>query len=106
MTKAICKKIYAQERYGEPFIIDVEVIEDNWDFRKSCYQQYELNAWAKKINGEKNLILSKSVNQPFSLKSNPVNDFFKGIEQIANKRRYKILTEREYKLVYKAYYSD
>ena len=53
MTKTICKKVYAQERNGEPFIIEVEVTEDNWDFQKSCYQQYELNAWGKKINGEK-----------------------------------------------------
>lgn len=106
MTKTICKKVYAQERSGEPFIIEVEVTEDNWDFQKSCYQQYELNAWGKKINGEKKLILSKSANQPFSLESNPVNDFIKGIEQIANKKHYKILTEREYELVRKAYYYD
>lgn len=97
-------KIYAQERNGEPFIIEVELIEDNWDFQKSCYQQYELNAWGKKINGEKNLILSRSANQPFSIKSNTVNDFIKEISEVANKKHYKMLTEREYSLVYKAYY--
>lgn len=106
MTKKNYTKIYAQERNGEPFIIEVELIEDNWDFRKSCYQQYELNAWEKKINGEKNLILSKSDNQPFSLESGTVNDFIKEIEKIANKKHYKMLTEREYRLIYKVYYLD
>lgn len=106
MRSSIYKTIYAQERNGEPFIIEVEVVEDNWDFQKSYYQQYELNAWGKKINGEKKLILSKSANQPFSLESNPVNNFIKDIEQVANKKHYKILTKREYKLVYKAYYYD
>ena len=106
MTKSIYGRIYAQERNREPFIIEVEVIEDNWDFRKSCYQQYELNAWGKKINGEKNLILSKSNDLPLSLNPDEIKDFLKGIKDIAVKKHYKMLTEREYRLIYKAYYID
>lgn len=76
------------------------------DFRKSCYQQYELNAWGKKINGEKNLILSKSNDLPLSLNPDEIKDFLKGIKDIAVKKHYKMLTEREYRLIYKAYYID
>lgn len=104
MNKKNYTKIYVQERNGEPFMIEVELIEDNWDFRESCYQQYELNAWGKKINGEKNLILSRSASQPFSIESNTANNFIKEVSEIANKKHWKILTQREYSLAYKAYY--
>lgn len=104
MTKNIYGRIYAQERNREPFVIEVEIIEDNWDFQKSCYQQYELNAWKKKVNGEKNLILSKSNN--ITLNPDDVKDFIKRIKETAVKKHYKMITEREYRLIYKAYYID
>lgn len=102
MTKKNYTKIYAQERNGEPFIIEAELIEDNWDFRKSCYQRYELNAWKKKINGEKNLILSKSNNM--TINPDDIKDFIKEVKEIGVKEHFKFLTEREYNLIYKAYY--
>lgn len=106
MRSSIYGTIYAQERNGEPFIIDVEIIEDNWDFRKSCYQQYELNAWAKKINGERRLLLSTKNDATLSYSLKEVKSFIKDIKDCCVKHHYKVLTEREYKLVYKAYYFD
>lgn len=106
MTKRDYGRVYAQERNGEPFTVDVELIEDNWDFRRSCYQQYELNVWGKKITGEKNLILSRSVNRTFSLESDAVNNFIKDVGVVVSKEHCRMLTKREYDLKYKAFYQD
>lgn len=104
MIKTVYCEIYAQERRGEPFVIKIEVIEDNWDFHKSCYQQYELNAWGRKINGERNLILSASGNQSLSASPKKLKDFIKEVKELGSKKRYKVLTKREYTSICKSYY--
>lgn len=104
MDKKICTKLYAQERNGEPFVIDVEAVEENWDFRKSHYTAYELNAWVRKVNGERTLVLSVYREEPLSLDPEAVSGFVDDVKALGRKLRYRMLTEETYRTIYKTYF--